>query len=171
MFNYNEKLASEKGYYIKLGKIYSHTGRIRKINNSKGGYPKFTIACGSRTNKTFKTLTVLCHRLVAYQKYGNKIYKKGIQVRHKNNNPLNFHKPNILIGTQSKNMMDKPPNERRRTALIASSKTRRFTDEEMNQIRKQRKNGASYKDIMKTWNILSKGTLSYMLTHKYKTVI
>jgi len=66
-------------------------------------------------------------------------------------------------------MMDRQPEDRLSHAVEASTNIRRFTDDEVNQIRKYHKITRSYKDTMSFWEISSKGTLYYILKNKYVT--
>jgi len=161
-YNFIEKFATTKGYKVIKNIVYGPKGNIRKLDNHRN-YPRFNIVYKK------KRIPVLVHRLVAYQKYGKAIYKKGIQVRHLDNNSMNFSEENILIGTASENMMDIPQKERLKKAIHASKHIRKFTDAEMNEIRKY--HSSSYKDTMKYFNISSKGTLHYILNTDYKTKI
>lgn len=107
-----------------------------------------------------KQIVFYSHRLQAFQKYGNKMYEKGIMVRHKNGNPLDNSWDNILIGTASDNMMDIPEQIRIKKALHASSFLKKYNNEEVVKFYKECK---SYKKTMEKFCIPSKGTLHYIL--------
>lgn len=63
--------AYNKGYRVVDGKVISPiTGKPRVLKQTDFGYFAFSI-----TNKR----SIKVHRLVAYQKYGNKIFENGIQ--------------------------------------------------------------------------------------------
>lgn len=98
---------------------------------------------------------VLTHRLQAYQKYGERMFEEGIVVRHLNGIRTDNSWSNILIGSQSENMMDKPLNQRRKDAS--------HPKHDHNAIIKDRNNGMSYDLIMKKHNISSKGTISFII--------
>ena len=89
------------------------------------------------------------------------MFRDGIQVRHLNGDPKDNSWDNIAIGTQSDNMMDIPIEERVRKAKLASSKIRRFTDEQVAMIRSDRAAGMTYSKLCQKYDT-SKGTLSYM---------
>jgi len=94
--------AYNKGYRIINGKIINPKGKTIKGHNANG-YLNF----GVNTKEFHDNVPV--HRLLAYQKYGNQILEEGIVVRHLDGNSLNNLEENIVIGTQSDNMMDKTP--------------------------------------------------------------
>lgn len=139
----------EKGYSI------SPKGDMIRPDGSKiGGTKKEGYMCtGLRFDDT--TLSVFFHRLQAFQKYGNKLFEKGIVVRHLDGNPLNNSFENIAIGTDHDNAMDIPKEKRR---LRASHP---IYDHEA--IVADRAEGMSYKNLMKKHGISSKGTLSFII--------
>ena len=67
---------------------------------------------------------------------------------------------NILIGTHSQNMMDISKELRLKKALKATSFVRKYNKEEVIKFHNKSK---SYKETMEKFNILSKGTLNYIL--------
>lgn len=157
----NETLieAYNRGYRIINGICYGYKGKpikgcLLKRRNSPS-YVRFSIKI-ERQIRSFKA-----HRLVAYQKYGDEIFKDEICVRHLDGNPLNNREDNIAIGTQSDNMMDRKPLARHLHAKVASSHIRRFSNEEVAQIKLDHKNGMSYKKLCIKYNT-SKSTLSYL---------
>lgn len=101
----------------------------------------------------------MVHRLMAYQKYGDKIFDPKIQVRHLNGNSLDNSYSNIAIGTASENMMDKRPDVRQRAANYASSFVKKHNHELVAALRKE---GKTYKQIMEITGISSKGTVSFI---------
>lgn len=147
-------IAKKKGYIAIDGEIF-FKNRKRKLRVSKGGYYFFSV----RTSK-IKIDSILVSRFVAYQKFGNKIFKKGIQVRHLDSNNKNNFDYNIAIGTPSQNHMDKSPETRMRCALIASSFSKKHNHEEIVKLHDE---GKSYSQIMKKLNISSKGTISFII--------
>ena len=101
-----------------------------------------------------------CHRLQAYQKYGDKIYEDGVEVRHNNGESLDNSWCNILIGSHSDNMMDIPKQIRIKKALHATSFIRKYDKKEVKDFYTINR---SYKKTMDEFNISSKGTLYYIL--------
>jgi hypothetical protein len=114
------KTAFKKGYRI-IGKevVNIKTGNVRKVfyykaENGYSPYPRFTIAYNG------KRISIWPHHLAAFQKFGAKKCSRFPVVRHKNNDILDFSISNILLGTQTDNMMDQPPDVRREKAVKAS---------------------------------------------------
>mgnify|MGYP003477962981 FL=1 len=103
---------------------------------------------------------VSVHRLVAHQRYGEEIFKKGVHVRHLNGNKKDNSKDNILIGTASENNMDKPSDVRMKMALRATSFVKKHNHEEIIKLHIE---GLSYKQIAEKLNIKSKGTISFII--------
>ena len=156
--------AYEKGYRVKDNLVYGIVKKQPlKLSCSQAGYLFFNIRLSS------KTLKVFLHRLVAYEKYQDKLFEPGILVRHLNGNRKDNSFKNISIGTQTENMLDRDPEERLNHAIKASSSIRKFTNEKVNQIKLDYSNGLGYKTLMEKYCISSKGTLHYILTHEYVT--
>lgn len=102
------KFAHTKGYKVdENGNVISHIGNTLKPNFDRYGYPRVSITY--KKNKEW----VKVHRLAAYQKFKNKIFKDGIVVRHMNDNRSDASLDNLELGTYSDNMMDKAPEVRR----------------------------------------------------------
>jgi hypothetical protein len=165
------KFAYSKGYDFTMeGDIIGPSGKKLKLqitkNNNGVKYYRF----GVKTKQNEKR-NVNVHRFIAYHKFGNKIHEPGMYVRHLDNDSLNNSYDNIGIGTASDNQMDRPEEERMACSINAATKRRKFSDKEIEEIRKKHKNGSSYKTLMKEYNISSKGTISYIINNKYKTVV
>lgn len=77
-------------------------------------------------------------------------------IRHLDGNSLNNKEENIEIGTNSDNMFDIPEKVRIKKSALAN---RIYSNELIKQIRSDKHLGLSYKDLMKKYNIKSKGTL------------
>ena len=150
--------ACEKGFKIDSnGTILNKYGKTIKGQVDRN-YMHFCF----RDKDGNKNITV--HRLQAYQKFGDKIFEKGIQVRHLNGNSLDNSWDNIEIGTISDNAFDKSEETRKRVAIIASRKQQNSirSYEERCLIYDDLIKGLSLSKIMKKHNISSKGALSYM---------
>ena len=153
MKNKIEQVALKRGYTVtEDGQLFNPNGK--EISTLDGGYYKTSL----KVNKIKRNLKV--HRLQAYQKYGDKLFEEGIVVRHKNGNPLDNSWDNILIGTNSDNMMDIPKQIRIKRAKHATSFVRKYNKEEVIKFHKKEK---SYKLTMEKFGISSKGTLHYIL--------
>jgi len=153
--------AYNDGYRVVNQVIYNPRGKILKGSVNNRGYRAF---------KPYKeSLNIPVHRLVAYQKYGSKMFDSGIEVRHLDNDKSNNSNSNIGLGTHADNMLDIPEEVRRENAIKASNKIRKFTNREVALIRKDHQVMRSYKDVMSLWGISSKGTLHHILNNKYVT--
>jgi len=167
MFNINcIKIAYEKGYRVVNGILIGPSGRSRKCRINRQGYLNFSL---KTVPKSRKEDNVFVHRLAAYQKFGDKIFEEGIEVRHLDGNMLNNNLDNIELGTHSQNMLDVPVCKRETHSVKAAEYLRRFTDKEMEEIRNFYSRCYSYYDTMNKFNISSKGTLYYILHTIYKT--
>lgn len=155
-------ILKSKGYIItEEGKVLNtKSNREIKGTLNTSGYIGFTHKIND------KQVKIYFHKLQAFQKYGNLIFKNNNVVRHLDGNKQNNTYLNISIGTQSDNMLDKPKELRVRQGIQASrsfQETRR-TLKERQEIYKKLKNGLTYKEIMSQHKI-SKSTLSYMKNH------
>jgi hypothetical protein len=153
-YSRNEIYAYEIGYRVtEDGFLQSPSGKyIGSINSS--GYIKFSIQ-----NKR-KRYAILAHRLQAYQKYGEKIYQKGLQVRHLNNNKQDNSYSNIALGTNKQNIADRDRDSVIKQALYASSFTKKY---DYNKVKYYYNKTRSYKLTMQEFNISSSSALHYIL--------
>lgn len=152
--------AFKKGYVVnKKGEVFFKNKKRSLIFDTKGYY-SFTIRIYSQEMGKDVFRRVWVHRLQAYQKFGKRIFKSGIEVRHLNGNCRDNSFENILIGTASQNQMDKLAGVRTNMAIMAASSMRRFTDDQVKEINDDRKNGMSYNALAKKYQT-SKSTLSY----------
>ncbi len=161
--NYSQKVlikAKNIGYRVtKEGDVYSpFSNKKIKLFGNGHGYKAFSVRLLGYS------FSVPVHRLVAFQKYGNKIFEKGIQVRHLNGDSRDNSHDNISIGTAYQNAMDKPKEVRIRCAINAASYLKKYDYKKVKEYHK--KNGGSYKKTMEFFDISSKGTLHYILNKK-----
>ena len=158
------KACVTEGYTVlKNGDVISPSGE--KIKPYKWGKSIKYLKIRYKNKNIVKLITeVAIHRLQAYKKFGDKIFEKGIVVRHLNGNSLDNSWDNIVIGTQSDNMFDRSKESLKEHSLIATRKRQdKFrTYKERCLIYEDLRNNIPYSEIMKTYNIPSKGTLSYM---------
>lgn len=158
--------AYEKGYRVKSdGSVQGLTKDTLCLKVSKRQFKYYNFsACieGNREN-------IGVHKLAAYQKYKEALFEKDIEVRHLDNDSLNNKPSNIAIGTKSDNAQDKLPEVRKSAAIKASNNIRKFSDDEMENIRRYYNECRSYKHTMEYFDIGSKGTLHYILNTKYQT--
>ena len=89
------QIASERGYFVTKDGLVFFNGKQRKLNlkNKKYQYYCFNIRIDGKPKR------IEVHRLQAYQKFGDKIFEKGIVVRHLNGDSTDNSYDNIGIGT------------------------------------------------------------------------
>lgn len=149
-----EKIAYDRGYRctregVLLNPKKEQIGAVRS-----DGYVHFAITIEGIG------VSIAAHRLQAYQKYDDRIYLDNLEVRHLNDDKLDFAWGNIVLGTRSQNMMDRSPKERKKCANIASSYTKKYDYKEINEFYEACR---SRKETMKHFGITSSGTLHYIL--------
>ena len=152
--------AAKRGYTVNQdGLVVSPKGRAWLCAASKsrsragrGSYRYFSLRVEGVSS------SVLVHQLVAYLKYGKEAQDEGVQVRHRNGDPLDNRPDNILIGTRSDNQMDIPETVRARRGSFS----RKLTRVQEIALRKDRGNGATYKVLMVKYG-LAKSTVAYIV--------
>ncbi len=120
-----------------------------------GGYPTFS--CGPKSNRK----NIRIHRMQAWTKYGDAMYAEGMVCRHLDGNPLNAHRDNIVLGTQSQNQHDRLPGDLHRHAWAASRHVLKYDHHAVIEHYKQ----FGFKSAMAEFGIRSKGTLSHIINH------
>ena len=164
--------AYDRGYRVCNGKVispFSNKERALDLIHS-ATFPYYRFSVSYKIDGKWVRRGVPVHKLVAYQKFGKDAFEEGLVVRHLDGNSLNNRGENIDIGTVVDNAQDKLPEVRMNSSIKAATKKRKFTDEEMDKIRKFHIN-STYKNTMKQFNITSKGTLWYILNNDYKTKV
>ena len=160
-----EQIAYDRGFRVIDGCVISPYGNIRKLDLNKRGYCRFSFKLDNG-----KSRNVMVHRLVAYIKYGSKIYDDGMCVRHLNAIRTDFSYDNIDIGTFSQNSLDIDPDKRIEIGTYGASFLRKFSDDEIIYIREQYKTGKTVKYLCEMYDV-SKSTMSYIVNYKtYKYV-
>jgi len=132
--------------------------------------PKGKILTGSISDKYLKisvrtefttSYALRIHKLQAYVKYGDKIFEHGTVVRHLNGNSLDNSWDNIVIGSQSENMMDRS-KESRRTHV---KRKEPISDDIINSMINDKNNGLSYRKLVEKYEI-PKSTIMDLIKHK-----
>lgn len=95
--------------------------------------------------------------MVAYMKFGDKIYEHGMVVRHLDGNHFNNCFDNIEIGTQTDNIMD-IPKEIRSNHSKNTDRTH-YTIEQIKEFKSYVDNGHTYKQTIIHFGISSIGKL------------
>lgn len=123
------ELAYDKGYRVTDdGVLLGLKGkplRVKAYGNQR--YPVFSVNGVPFTKSRVKSVRV--HQFAAYCFYGSAMFKDGIIVRHLNDDPSDFRKENIALGTDKDNKADIPL--RKRSYMTA----RLLTFEEAEEIR------------------------------------
>jgi hypothetical protein len=152
------KLLDGRGYTMtKEGQILRPDGRVIVGSVTNGGYRKFSFR-----DKKHKSYAVKFHRFQAYFKYGDKAFEEGVVTRHLDENPANNYWDNIVIGSQSDNMMDIPKEKR---ILNASNPQHNHQD-----IIDDHNKGLNYRELMEKYDITSKGTISFIVNKSLASV-
>lgn len=157
-FSEIERLSYKRGYFVdNSGQMFTPKKSLVKTKNKKG-YIRCTVSVDG------KNITLTAHRLVAYQKYGDKIYEDGVVVRHLDGNKINNTHENIMIGSNRDNCMDVPDEQRLKKAINASKKTIKYDADEVYNFYIEC--GRSRKKTQEHFNISSGGTLHYILKNR-----
>ena len=160
--------ANKRGYLIKNnGTAIGLKNNVLKLNINPKGYYSFNMRFeGGKPTRIF------VHKLQAYQKFGDELFNKELQVRHLNGVPSDNSIDNIKLGTGSENMLDILKVDRVKKANMAWKVANPRTENERYKIYDALNEGLSYKEIKEKLGI-SKGTLSYIKNHskEYKKYI
>jgi len=155
------QIAYQKGYRVtKDGDLLNPKGKVIGDCLDSKGYKQTAI----KINK--KNTNILTHRLQSYQKYGDKLFEDGIVVRHLNGNKLDNSWDNIVIGTQSENMMDIPKEIRTSIAIARAKVSIKYPKEFVMKLREEYKDIKSYAELGRKYN-MHKGVL-WKLINKRK---
>lgn len=145
--------AKARGYYVDetgqlMSPYYGPIGHVRK------GYVRHKIT----VDGVYEYL--MAHRLAAFIMWGDAIFDEDMQVRHMNGNSLDNRPCNLMLGSQSDNMMDQPAHVRRARAIHASKHMQVHDHAEVYAYYCEHR---SYKKTMKRFGISSKGTLNFII--------
>lgn len=145
--------AFKRGYRVSdSGEVSGSRVKVLRLDSTKS-YPRFTIRIdGSQ-------YAVPVHKLAAYQKYGESALKKGVIVRHLDDNQWNNSPDNLALGGALQNAMDVPLEKRIERAQHAASFRRVLSDEDEQRIVEDRRyRGLSLKALSVKYNV-SIGTI------------
>lgn len=149
--------AYNKGYRVTIyGEVFGLKGNKLSLSCNTAGYCSFNLRFKKNPTRVF------VHKLQAYQKFGDRLFEKGILVRHLDGNSKNNSFENIEIGTSSDNMLDKSTLDKK---LGRSGSSVKHNHEE---IMKDKGAGMTYSELMKKYNISSKGTIAYIMNSSLK---
>lgn len=154
------RTAHRKGYRVTDdGRVVSRLGRELKLRLTGGKNGRTRYLVFNAVDDRGVRIPILVHRLAGFQKFKGKSMVEGVVVRHKDTNPLNNSLSNILLGSQSQNLMDEPREDRVRRARHAASFTRKLSDIALRQLRNDRAKGMTYADLSTKYDI-SKSSIS-----------
>ena len=157
-FSQIERLSAKRGYFVdNTGQMFTPNNKQVKTKNRQG-YIKCTVYVNGRN------VVLTAHRLVAYQKYSEKLYEDGVMVRHLDGNKLNNTYDNIILGSNRDNCIDIPSEKRLAKAINASKKTIKYDADEVYNFYIECKK--SRKKTQEHFNISSSGTLHYILKNR-----
>jgi hypothetical protein len=159
-------IAYNSGYRIidSVG-VADPNGKLLKPYYKKN-YPFFWFSC-----KEEGQVCVGFHRLAAYQKFGNLIFQKGIEVRHLNGKRNDFSISNLALGTSKDNRQDIPNELRKIHAKPAHLKNRKLSFQQAEKIRSNFLNWIGlktlfYKKYAKLHKV-SQATISNIILNKF----
>lgn len=114
-----------------------------------------------------KKTTVFTHRIQAYNKFKQEMYKKGIQVRHLNDVKTDNSYDNIELGTARDNYQDRGLDKIRASQKVATEASKVYSDELVKEIKQYYKdNNNKQKQTMQKYNISNSSTLWYILNKR-----
>lgn len=155
-FSGSERIAKQRGYKVTKDGVFCGV-RNNILTHKNKGY-----LCVSMTVDG-KRKFLFAHRLQAYQKYGEDIYKRGVCVRHLNGDKSDNSFDNIAIGTNRDNIMDRSKAERQRISALAAKATIKYNRDEVveyyNKFNRSRKKTIEYFGM-------SKAGLHYILNDR-----
>ena len=158
------KEAHEKGYKVlDNGDVLSPKGKIRKLHLIHGYY-HFTIKYKQ------KYVIIPVHMLMAYQKFGIKIFRHKYEVRHLNGVSTDNSLENIAIGTSSDNERDKSPEYLKRHTDKMNKPRRKLSDGQVREIRMDKENGMTYNDLVEKYKICRSSIFDIVHRNSYKDV-
>jgi len=101
--------AFKHGYYVNTstGEVFNKKHKSLKHSIGPLGYALVSVYIPNITRD--KGTMQFVHRLVAYAKYGEKLFTKGLEVRHLNGIKTDNRGENICLGTRADNIADIPP--------------------------------------------------------------
>lgn len=153
-----------KGYRVSPDGVYVLTPTGSRLNGcvvkGKINYRCFTYRLDNSPRH------IPFHRLQAYQKYGEKALIEGVEVRHYNGKSLDNSWDNILIGSPRDNQLDRSAESRMQHSLNAAKKLRRFSIEQVRDMRDMKEAGVILRVIGEKYGI-GKGHVSDLVNNKF----
>jgi hypothetical protein len=155
--------AAAEGWRAVDGRLFKPDGTEAPVHFDSWGYPRFSYYFGFKSQRGHPvSRSVMVHRLVAFQKYGQECFDGWSVVRHLDGNKLNYRPENIVLGTQSQNMLDLPRSVRLRNGSMAA---RKLTPDQVKELLVDRAGGMKYSQLSEKYG-LQKSTISYIVNRK-----
>jgi len=142
------------------GTVIGARGKPLSPCANKLGYKRVSV-CHEEAGR----ITFGVHSLMAFQKYGDRVFDENVQIRHLNGDSGDNSWDNIALGTPSENQMDKSPEDRVRIARGAAKKKRRYSNSEIKAMRLGKKKGESLRVLAARYGT-SKGHMSDIVNLK-----
>ena len=161
------RCAASKGYRVNdAGEAIGVRGYVLRTRQDTSGYPTISVSMHGYKGRARYICRFRVSRLAAFQKFGEAAMFAGVHTRHLNNDKSDSRPDNIDIGSASDNAQDQPAEVRIQSARHASAVNRKFTDEQIREIRRDRDDGMTYADLTKRYGA-AKSTLSYIFNHAH----
>jgi hypothetical protein len=112
-----------------------------------------------------KVVHVKAHHIVVLLKYGSQALKGPLQVRHLDGNKLNCAWSNIVLGSMSQNMLDKPKEMRVAIAKKAASARRKITQADAEAMRAEHAAGIPMSRLMQKYGT-GKTAMWYIISNR-----
>lgn len=141
-----EVVAEYLGYKVNAKGVLLKNDIQQHVWCNNNGYKVFSIGIYK-----YKSTFVLLHRLLAYQKYGNKLYNTEV-VRHLDGCKHNNTYANISIGSYVDNFND-IPNDIQELRYQNMVRNRRLLTEDVRELIRLDKKNMTYLELSKKYNI------------------
>lgn len=160
--------AIEKGYCkvdVEKGEIYNRHGRKLDGGLNKN-YKRVTIAYNG-----MKVVEYI-HRIIAYCKFGDKLFEEDIEVRHINNVKTDNRGENLELGSHLENIRDLPVGylHNKEYLKLGGKSCRSLTDQQVREIR-EKLTYKKVKDIAEEYGVITSTIYLIKDRQTYKDVI
>ena len=160
--------ANRIGYYIDYdtGSMVNPRGAIivGSIGFNKYRYTKIIVAHNGKK----KPINLYFHKLMAYQIFGDMLFRKGMCVRYINRDRLDNRYINISIGTYAENLSDFPKGLKADQMARIGRRFRKLSFSAAEDIRRKNDLGASYNSLAIEYGVSSASVRQICLFITYK---
>ncbi len=169
MKNRHAEIAYKMGYRATDTEVISFTGKSVSVK-SDGGYPEFGFRPSVKLVGRRLMIKMAVHKLAAYQKFGEKVFEEGLEIRHMDGNRLNFSQSNLELGTPTQNWFDRPEIQRIKISKSAAKARQVLPEGTIASIKNDRCFGMTYKSIGEKYGI-SKRQACHFCTYEHKYLL